>query len=147
MVVSYSISTSNHNIRVVYFPFDELYLIPFLHQTTTYPMGKFEFLWLYLIPFLHQTTTRMQGVSVSQSCILFHFYIKPQRFIVCIYGQPVVSYSISTSNHNFARGVLFHSPVVSYSISTSNHNFGFVCECQKWLYLIPFLHQTTTFRC
>ena len=34
-VVSYSISTSNHNKPKDDKPKDELYLIPFLHQTTT----------------------------------------------------------------------------------------------------------------
>ena len=35
---------------------------------------------LYLIPFLHQTTTVNNPVRTTPSCILFHFYIKPQRF-------------------------------------------------------------------
>ena len=34
------------------------------------------------------------------SCILFHFYIKPQPTNGYFAIQPVVSYSISTSNHN-----------------------------------------------
>ena len=56
------------------------------------------------------------------SCILFHFYIKPQRYACCQYVNVVVSYSISTSNHN--------EPLVVPS--------------NEVLYLIPFLHQTTT---
>ena len=55
-------------------------------------------------------------------CILFHFYIKPQP--VAEFGPEhfVVSYSISTSNHNTAKIKTFLRKVVSYSISTSNHN-------------------------
>ena len=34
----------------------------------------------------------------------------------------VVSYSISTSNHNFCKPTIRCPAVVSYSISTSNHN-------------------------
>ena len=34
---------------------------------------------LYLIPFLHQTTTAAVGISNPDGCILFHFYIKPQH--------------------------------------------------------------------
>ena len=34
----------------------------------------------------------------------------------------VVSYSISTSNHNLLAWVFKNQTVVSYSISTSNHN-------------------------
>ena len=33
---------------------------------------------LYLIPFLHQTTTEGLLLVGSSRCILFHFYIKPQ---------------------------------------------------------------------
>ncbi len=34
---------------------------------------------LYLILFLHQTTTTTEAVTVIKRCILFCFYIKPQR--------------------------------------------------------------------
>ena len=101
-VVSYSISTSNHNsdkffqffFRLYLIPFLHqtttwsamkgnnlpLYLIPFLHQTTTWSAMKGNNLPLYLIPFLHQTTTCICFIRRRQSCILFHFYIKPQQF-------------------------------------------------------------------
>ena len=36
-------------------------------------------------------------------CILFHFYIKPQRCYCVECAELVVSYSISTSNHNLWR--------------------------------------------
>ena len=39
----------------------------------------------------------------TASCILFHFYIKPQHIIFAICLNSVVSYSISTSNHNLWR--------------------------------------------
>ena len=99
---------------------------------------------LYLIPFLHQTTTKSMVSWCVSSCILFHFYIKPQLpHALCIYLS-VVSYSISTSNHNFCLRMLCRTLVVSYSISTSNHNNISVIRIRKPLYLIPFLHQTTT---
>ena len=231
-VVSYSISTSNHNIAVTYFPLCELYLIPFLHQTTTRLLEIRNPWWLYLIPFLHQTTTfsssmvaisklylipflhqttTMNAVSNTHlglylipflhqtttkalnatrefGCILFHFYIKPQHWrkdmlqgIVVSYSIStsnhnvflpnlshgfVVSYSISTSNHNIWEQMFLRGAVVSYSISTSNHNIQALklhrvqvvsysistsnhnCHTTNLflfsLYLIPFLHQTTT---
>ena len=59
----------------------------------------------------------------AHSCILFHFYIKPQLEIWVLRREQVVSYSISTSNHN-----------------KLSENLGFI-----GLYLIPFLHQTTTY--
>ena len=127
-------------------------------------------------------------IFICESCILFHFYIKPQRIAANDIKNPVVSYSISTSNHNhtcefprMGRVVSYsistsnhnkhcsvtpfvlvvsysistsnHNPfplpfykrlVVSYSISTSNHNYMMRTLRIIWLYLIPFLHQTTT---
>ena len=121
---------------------------------------------LYLIPFLHQTTTLDWTFFHSTRCILFHFYIKPQLFPLLYIMLMVVSYSISTSNHNYqsvpslAKAVVSYSistsnhncirlinhacTVVSYSISTSNHNSKIASVIGKTLYLIPFLHQTTT---
>ena len=78
---------------------------------------------LYLIPFLHQTTTLC--------------FTKCQNI-------KVVSYSISTSNHNTKDFKEYIIRVVSYSISTSNHNKKLFGLPDLTLYLIPFLHQTTT---
>ena len=143
---------------------------------------------MYLIPFLHQTTTGTQAYHQGQRCILFHFYIKPQptainrlykqvvsysistsnhnsfpltSFVVSVVSysistsnhnsrvvdalpQVVVSYSISTSNHNTLLPQPIRRYVVSYSISTSNHNRQLSDFYSAQLYLIPFLHQTTT---
>ena len=143
-VVSYSISTSNHNYVASLSCMPELYLIPFLHQTTTQEHREINVMVLYLIPFLHQTTTNVsfipwlarlylipflhQTTTATLSsvaffcCILFHFYIKPQQHVALDVEHLVVSYSISTSNHN------------------SMLNIGII----RKLYLIPFLHQTTT---
>ena len=56
----------------------------------------------------------------------------------------VVSYSVSTSNHNYQYWIPLNFMVVSYSVSTSNHNFASVAQYERELYLILFLHQTTT---
>ena len=124
-----------------------LYLIPFLHQTTTKLRLSLAPFQLYLIPFLHQTTTINGCFSSATCCILFHFYIKPQPFaavlnitICCIlfhfYIKPQLLPSASATQM-----------VVSYSISTSNHNRLLRHKQPKRLYLIPFLHQTTTLLC
>ena len=100
LVVSYSISTSNHN-----------------HSKET-SISKT----LYLIPFLHQTTTRCRFVGSSQGCILFHFYIKPQPYSVVLYVFVcciLFHFYIKPQRYTTAAATLF---VVSYSISTSNHN-------------------------
>ena len=56
----------------------------------------------------------------------------------------VVSYSISTSNHNSKLLRISLALVVSYSISTSNHNCIRPPPYPTQLCLILFLHQTTT---
>ena len=124
-VVSYSISTSNHNSK-------------------SFPLFLFR---LYLIPFLHQTTTGSLFLLLFTSCILFHFYIKPQRFSAlfgltdgCILFHFYIKPQQSKSNN-------YQVYVVSYSISTSNHNLFVRMDLDRVLYLIPFLHQTTTTSC
>ncbi len=188
VVVSYSISTSNHNSNEIHITVKMLYLIPFLHQTTTSSRMKARGICCILFHFYikpqQMWLTSMSSLSCilfhfyikpqlphfahngKRSCILFHFYIKPQltcgcAFLVtgCIlfhfYIKPqlarlgieqgsVVSYSISTSNHNSLPLITFLPLVVSYSISTSNHNLLLIPCLKNELYLIPFLHQTTT---
>ena len=166
LVVSYSISTSNHNFSHINNPILTLYLIPFLHQTTTQHVLRRRLYRLYLIPFLHQTTTVISRNKIAECCILFHFYIKPQHYNTLFQLYSVVSYSISTSNHNMLTSKYLKRLVVSYSISTSNHNpkymvrslsavvsysistsnHNIICRIglRNLLYLIPFLHQTTT---
>ena len=122
----------------------KLYLIPFLHQTTTPATPPIITPLLYLIPFLHQTTTRICLFSEARGCILFHFYIKPQRFF-CAYlqrlGCILFHFYIKPQPR---REQVYGRFVVSYSISTSNHNRGDTQRLRCVLYLIPFLHQTTT---
>ena len=165
-VVSYSFSTSNHNAIVDFDTKNRLYLILFLHQTTTVGDLNTEFGALYLILFLHQTTTLRAFWRLYRCCILFFFYIKPQLRVMkqtkvngCIlfffYIKPqliplwckiplVVSYSFSTSNHNRFSFFVDGGGVVSYSFSTSNHNTLPDMSTSARLYLILFLHQTTT---
>ena len=56
----------------------------------------------------------------------------------------VVCYSIPTSNHNLFRGIFIPLHVVCYSIPTSNHNPQSASSRAFLLYVILFLHQTTT---
>ena len=105
-------------------------------------------------------------MTLLSCCISYHFYIKPQPDEV-IYGSITVVYLIiSTSNHNLkfhqerARKVVYliistsnHNSnslrsndvgVVYLIISTSNHNVCFICFVFFKLYILSFLHQTTT---
>ena len=121
---------------------------------------------LYLIPFLHQTTTFGGNTPNRPGCILFHFYIKPQltQFLILGFVSCILFHFYIKPQPNVYSGkneyscILFHfyiKPqlsdtkalslcVVSYSISTSNHNSQLLPFSGDVLYLIPFLHQTTT---
>ena len=99
-VVSYLDSTSNHNRP------------PETTEPTT----------LYHIWILHQTTTGCILTRFSRSCIIFGFYIKPQRRALLLRARAVVSYLDSTSNHNL---------ITSMNLLNA-------------LYHIWILHQTTT---
>ena len=122
-VVTYSISTSNHNLPLIQTVLLRLWLILFLHQTTTLiiQLNGLQLLWLIL--FLHQTTTGQVSISSQVGCDLFYFYIKPQLTHSVLNYFNVVTYSISTSNHNYSLDELDKLFVVTYSISTSNHNW------------------------
>ena len=81
---------------------------------------------------------------MKHRCILFHFYIKPQRKRKQISAADVVSYSISTSNHNpeyarMTREELYLIPFLHQTTTNSSQE-----SYSPRLYLIPFLHQTTT---
>ena len=79
-VVSYSISTSNHNIYRHKQLLRLLYLIPFLHQTTTTLPSLILFLGCILFHFYIKPQHHIQKIKAYLSCILFHFYIKPQLY-------------------------------------------------------------------
>ena len=78
-VVSYSISTSNHNLSQSNLSKFEVVSYSISTSNHNRQLSDFYSAQLYLIPFLHQTTTCIANVVSSMSCILFHFYIKPQH--------------------------------------------------------------------
>ena len=165
-VVSYWISTSNHNGEFVW-KFDwvlylieflhqtttgymidmisiRLYLIEFLHQTTTFFASKISHVELYLIEFLHQTTTDNPSLFIRKCCILLNFYIKPQPCWETLISWPCCILLNFYIKPQLAFNTQLGRVVVSYWISTSNHNRGWGWSCRGTLYLIEFLHQTTT---
>ena len=145
-VVSHSNSTSNHNISLEEARLELLFLIPILHQTTTYERSGKRCALLFLIPILHQTTTAMQTSTSSRCCFSFQFYIKPQPFFGLIDRILVVSHSNSTSNHNiksimYISSRLFLIPILHQTTTTIMRFL-----LRRPLFLIPILHQTTTSR-
>jgi hypothetical protein len=61
-VVYRTIPTSNHNYAKLLFDFNMLYIVLFLHQTTTAGQVYLHYHPLYIVLFLHQTTT---GLSID----------------------------------------------------------------------------------
>ena len=121
-VVSHSNSTSNHNLTPNSQEPFSLFLIPILHQTTTYTEEKISKTSLFLIPILHQTTTGNAWVYGNARCFSFQFYIKPQllawrrlRALRCFSFQFYIKPQQTTGRIALCR-------VVSHSNSTSNHN-------------------------
>ena len=144
LVVYLLIPTSNHNCfgiihaksRVVYL------LIPTSnHNSDTADIATEK---LYIFWFLHQTTTVTMRLRLSQSCISFDSYIKPQPAPSSPRYAWVVYLLIPTSNHNFDSVGCVTPSVVYLLIPTSNHNLHNEDNNRHPLYIFWFLHQTTT---
>ena len=99
---------------------------------------------LYIVLFLHQTTTIIPILDYEDSCISYYSYIKPQlQLSTYIYPQ-VVYRTIPTSNHNTQPMAQVLRAVVYRTIPTSNHNQMMLILFTEKLYIVLFLHQTTT---
>ena len=77
---------------------------------------------LYIVRFLHQTTTCSVNTSIYFCCISSVSYIKPQQ----------------------TRRVVLFWQVVYRPFPTSNHNILVNIRSYRMLYIVRFLHQTTT---
>ena len=143
-VVYLIISTSNHNLLLIAKKNIWLYILSFLHQTTTAKRSCVPVLQLYILSFLHQTTTNkcicltflrcisyhfyikpqleVPNYMAGLCCISYHFYIKPQHMVSVVFSFIVVYLIISTSNHNLFMEAGTGKTVVYLIISTSNHN-------------------------
>ena len=92
-VVYLTIPTSNHNVCCWVAVCGWLYILLFLHQTTTNICTKRVFAKLYILLFLHQTTTLRDSASSSSCCISYYSYIKPQLTDeLCIKSHGCISY-------------------------------------------------------
>ena len=77
-VVSYLISSSNHNCMSTISISYRLFLISYHHQTTTVLLEAAALGQLFLISYHHQTTTVVCMEANSPGCFLSHIIIKPQ---------------------------------------------------------------------
>ena len=92
-VVYRSFPTSNHNREHVRSAATRLYIVRFLHQTTTLLDGSQLSIMLYIVRFLHQTTTATDNKSSYTGCISFVSYIKPQlRLLLLLLENSCISF-------------------------------------------------------
>ena len=167
IVVYRPFPTSNHNrkaqrlgiARVVYRPFPTSN-----HNRMDY---KQQVKALYIVRFLHQTTTAKCWCTSKWRCISSVSYIKPQHAatntinaVSCIssvsYIKPqqkrlkTVSRLCCISSVSYIKpqpkAVAKYADVVVYRpFPTSNHNRYPEYKCRIELYIVRFLHQTTTY--
>ena len=124
-VVYRTIPTSNHNKDIDLDAIIRLYIVLFLHQTTTitgtliFEDGCISY-YSYIKPQL-----TMYLLTEMESCISYYSYIKPQPMSAADRARYVVYRTIPTSNHNYIQAE----------------------EFRLRLYIVLFLHQTTTNTC
>ena len=122
---------------------------------------------LYIVLFLHQTTTFAHTAHKRFGCISYYSYIKPQQaFRLGLLAQRCISYySYIKPQQAFRLGLLAQRCISYYSyikpqriwsraacrkvvyrtIPTSNHNTIAKLAYKLALYIVLFLHQTTTY--
>ena len=117
----------------------KLFIILFLHQTTTLWLAVDAPPLLFIILFLHQTTTHHLFTFFNVSCLSSCSYIKPQRNLHFVTFCPVVYHLVPTSNHNGQTSCDQVVEVVYHLVPTSNHNFRTDNPLSYWVvyHLVP----------
>ena len=100
---------------------------------------------LYVLSFLHQTTTLCHPLFLKLCCMSCPSYIKPQRARHPRESAYVVCLVLPTSNHNSCAFPFHGTMVVCLVLPTSNHNIEARVIAWLALYVLSFLHQTTTY--
>ena len=132
-VVSYSCSTSNHNLSLTYPRLNTV--VSYSCSTSNHNMMKTHTSsgLLYLIRVLHQTTTRTLNLIKNTSCILFVFYIKPQPVnFISVRAWCCILFVFYIKPQRI-RCLFILMMVVSYSCSTSNHNDKWATVRRIWV--------------
>ena len=143
-VVYHLVPTSNHNEPRLYRdPRQVVYhLVPTSNHNQS-PPRKLVYL-LFIILFLHQTTTRRFLRRTGWCCLSSCSYIKPQQQFPALLMILVVYHLVPTSNHNEDTEEDTEYRVVYHLVPTSNHNDRPCLMIVSRLFIILFLHQTTT---
>ena len=121
-----------------------LFIILFLHQTTTSALRENLSTSLFIILFLHQTTTQDLGTSQENCCLSSCSYIKPQRSMFQTFKSACCLSSCSYIKPQRSNILFLLRSVVYHLVPTSNHNSHSWKRFINALFIILFLHQTTT---
>ena len=115
--------TSNHNLAMSLTGKKALYIVRFLHQTTTqHGQMRVKMRCISSVSYIKPQPTSTTSPN-DESCISSVSYIKPQHQCLFLHNYRVVYRPFPTSNHN-----------------TINHR-----AFAEKLYIVRFLHQTTTY--
>ena len=121
-----------------------LYIVLFLHQTTTLRLSIEKSKQLYIVLFLHQTTTLLPNHFGYLGCISYYSYIKPQPQTDSLTMKPRCISYYSYIKPQPGMLLPISCTVVYRTIPTSNHNLQMQIIIRLVLYIVLFLHQTTT---
>ena len=115
--------TSNHNLEWSETFGSKLYIVRFLHQTTTKKLEELNSQMLYIVRFLHQTTT------------VLIIDLDPQALYIVRFLHQTTTYSWQLCTN----GMLY---IVRFLHQTTTSSLAILCTAT--LYIVRFLHQTTT---
>ena len=106
--------------------------------------NEYNGLTLFIILFLHQTTTSSRVICSIVCCLSSCSYIKPQQRSACLIYENVVYHLVPTSNHNYNSIAFFIDPlfIILFLHQTTTAALGSSSDVE--LFIILFLHQTTT---
>ena len=121
-----------------------LFIILFLHQTTTWGRKTNQHEWLFIILFLHQTTTVGQGIDFVNLLFIILFLHQTTTGRWCYLSECSCLSSCSYIKPQLLNQISLFSLVVYHLVPTSNHNLLDPLFRELELFIILFLHQTTT---
>ena len=118
VVVYHLVPTSNHNCRSCAACLNQLFIILFLHQTTTRVHDWNKEHRLFIILFLHQTTTRLSNRRLLYCCLSSCSYIKPQLRVNKIVG---ISSCLSSCSYIKPQPIKYHLLLVFCCLSSCSY--------------------------
>ena len=147
IVVYHLVPTSNHNYRPDVSLFEKLFIILFLHQTTTQAISAasqaqlfiilflhqtttdldsiFQIDWLFIILFLHQTTTSETHYKKTLLLFIILFLHQTTTLPLLIFSRISCLSSCSYIKPQLKTYQAIFSRVVYHLVPTSNHNCGY----------------------